>query len=69
MAIILITGLFSFEILYIKHVLASYTSYFNAGLLEYKTVEAESLEKVISLINDSKYQMAQLGSTEIISSD
>lgn len=49
--------------------LNSYTNYFNSGLIDYKTVESESLEKVIDLINDNRLKSPVPGSTEIISSE
>ncbi len=67
LAIIVLAGLIDFDILYLKHVLNSYTNYFNSALIEYKTVESESLEKVIELIGESKKEGVP-GSTQILSS-
>ena len=39
LAIIVITAFLPFDILYLKHLLSSYSNYFNSGLLDYKTVE------------------------------
>lgn len=38
LSIIVITSFLPFEILYIRHVINSYTNYFNSGLVEYNTV-------------------------------
>jgi hypothetical protein len=42
LAIITITAFIPVDILYVKHLLSSYASYFNSGLMDYKTVEPES---------------------------
>lgn len=38
LSIIVITAFLPFEVLYARHVVNSYTNYFNSGLVEYNTV-------------------------------
>jgi hypothetical protein len=50
-------------------VLNSYANYFNSGLTDYKTVETESLEKVLDLVSDNHHKSPVPGSTQILSSE
>ena len=63
LAIIAVAALVPMDILYLSHVINSYTNYFNSGLVDYKTVETESLEKIIELVSDVRFKSPQPGST------
>lgn len=56
MAIVTITLFVPFETLYLKHLLNSYKLHYNSDFFDYKTVENESVSKIIFLISGKKYE-------------
>ena len=62
------------DILYLRHIIGSYSSCFDTGLVDYQTVEAESLEKMLSLVagqasSGKGVKSPAVGSTQIIGSE
>ncbi len=54
LAIIIVAVFVPIDITYMKHILNNYINHYDTNLVEYKTVEPVSIEKIIELISDKK---------------